>query len=54
MFKKFFKRDFGNFGFDDDDDDFFNSGVKFRDFGKPVSQPRGSVSKSIQKTTQIM
>ena len=66
MFHKFFNRDFKNFGFDDyDDDDFFNFG-NFGNFGhfknnmgskmdnKFPSSSGSGVSKSVQKTTQIM
>jgi hypothetical protein len=68
MFNKFFQRDFRDFGFDDDeDDDFFSFGSSFGNFGKfgksfgnhqmqqsTSGSGRGSVSKSVQKTTQIM
>lgn len=66
MFEKFFKRDFNNFGFDNDEDDFFNFS-NFGNFGGlkrnmtskmdnkfPSSSFGSGVSKSVQKTTQIM
>lgn len=64
MFNKFFERDFRDFGFSDDEEDFFSFGGGFgKNFGKKFSSNfgnhmqssnTGSVSKSVQKTTQIM